>query len=55
MCILSPPRDRDEDEDNDSADVAAVITDAEPVEDEDLDNLISDINDIVEDNAFSEA
>ena len=44
-----------EDEDNDSADVAAVITDAEPVEDEDFDNLISDINDIVEDNAFSEA
>jgi len=45
----------EEDEENDSADVAAVITDADPVEDEDFDNLISDINDIVEDNAFSEA
>jgi hypothetical protein len=55
---VEPEDDEDveiEDEDNDSADVAAVITDAEPVEDEDLDNLISDINDIVEDNAFSEA
>jgi len=45
-----------EDEDDDSADVASVITDAEPVEaDEDIENLISDINDIVEGNAFSES